>query len=253
MPSTSMNIAEWFRQLYDRDGINLSYMYDSFDRARLLHGLLLTLELAVTVIVLSVLIGIGGAWFQGSKRPVVQRLVAGFVSIFRNTPPLVQLYFMYFGLGHFLTIHTDDMSTPLLSSFQWALLSLALFGGAFNIEIFRSGIESVGIGVKEASYSLGLSPWKAFLLVIFPIALRNCLPALGNNLVELTKTTSLAYAIAVPEMMYNAKQIWGDSSNVTEMMITVLLLYVILTTALAALFGILERSLELPGLRRRAN
>jgi polar amino acid transport system permease protein len=246
-------LAEWFQNLHESGGLNLSYLYDSFDQARLLHGLALTIGMALATLVASVIIGVLGAWLQMSRHALVRNLVSGFISVFRNTPPLVQIYFMYFGLGYFLTTDVDGRSLPLFSNIQWAIFSLALFGGAFNIEIFRSGIDSVGKGVKEAAASMGLSPWRTFHLVIMPLAVRNCLPSLGNNMVELIKTTSLAYAIAVPELMYNAKQIWGDSTNVPEMMFTVLFIYVALTTSLAGAFSVLERILRVPGLHGRRN
>jgi polar amino acid transport system permease protein len=96
------DIGEWFRRFYESTGINLTYMYDDFDRARMLKGLWLTIELALITIVLSILVGILGAWLQGSRFRLLRILVDGFISLFRNTPPLVQIYFFYFGLGYLL-------------------------------------------------------------------------------------------------------------------------------------------------------
>jgi len=247
-------IADWFRWLYDRTGINLTYMYDSFDQARILKGIWLTLELSIVTIVLSILIGIFGAWLQGSRFRLLRLTVDGFISLFRNTPPLVQIYFFYFGLGYLLP-RTLDPSTgsmaPLLSNVQWAIISLSLFAGAFNIEIFRSGIEAVSKSTVEAAESLGFSRWQTYRDVVMPLAIRTCLPSLSNNLVNLIKTTNLAYAIAVPEMMYSAKQIWADSTNVPEMMLTVLIFYVTIATLFAYGMTRLERALRVPGFGRQ--
>ncbi len=241
---------DWFRRLYDTTGINLNYIYDDFDRARMLKGLWLTLELAVATIVLSIIVGLIGAWLQGSRFRWLRWLVDGFISLFRNTPPLVQIYFFYFGLGYLLPRTLDPATgsyAPLLSNIEWAIISLSLFAGAFNIEIFRSGIEAVSRSTIEAAESLGFSRWQTYRDVVMPLAIRICLPALSNNLVNLIKTTNLAYAIAVPELMYTAKQIWGDATNVTEMMLTVLVIYVVIATLFAWGMTRLERSLRVPG------
>ncbi len=110
----------------------------------------------------------------------------------------------------------------MITNVQWAIISLSLFAGAFNIEIFRSGIEAIPKSTLEAAASFGLTRWQIYRLVVLPMAIRVCLPALGNNLVNLVKTTNLAYAIAVPELLYVSKQIWSDSTNVREMMFFVL-------------------------------
>lgn len=242
-------IYDWFREFYERTGINLTFIYDDFDRARMIKGLLLTLELSVVTVILSVLIGIAGAWLQGSKLVWIRRIVAGFISFFRNTPPLVQIYFFYFGLGYLLPRIPDGSGAlvPLVSNLQWAIISLSLFAGAFNIEIFRSGIEAIPKATVEAATGLGLTRWQTYRLVILPMAIRVCLPALGNNLVNLVKTTNLAYAIAVPELLYVSKQIWSDATNVREMMLFVLLAYLVFVFILVAILHAIERRLEIPG------
>jgi len=242
--------ADWFRWLYDSTGVNLTYLYDPFDRARMLRGFLLTLWMAGVTIVLSIIVGVVGAWLQGSRSGWLRLGVDGFISLFRNTPPLVQIYFFYFGLGYLLPRVADPSSgqlEPLLTNVQWAIISLSLFAGAFNIEIFRSGIEAVSRATVEAAESLGFSRWQTYRYVVLPLAIRTCLPALSNNLVNLIKTTNLAYAIAVPELMYAAKQIWADATNVPEMMITVLVLYVAIATLFAWSMTRLERWLKVPG------
>jgi len=242
-------IYDWFREFYERTGINLTFIYDDFDRARVIKGFFLTLELSVITIILSILIGMAGAWLQGSRLVWIRRIVAGFISFFRNTPPLVQIYFFYFGLGYLLPRLADGSggTVPMVSNLQWAIISLSLFAGAFNIEIFRSGIEAIPKSTMEAGTSLGLSRWQNYRLVILPMAIRVCLPALGNNLVNLVKTTNLAYAIAVPELLYVAKQIWGDSTNVREMMFFVLFAYLFLVFVLVAILHLVERRLTIPG------
>jgi polar amino acid transport system permease protein len=243
-------VYDWFRAFYERTGINLTFIYDDFDRARMIKGFWLTLELAVVTVVLSVLVGIIGAWLRGSSFVWLRRLVDAFISFFRNTPPLVQIYFFYFGLGFLLPRVLDPASgsqVPLVTNIQWAIISLSLFAGAFNIEIFRSGIEAVPKSMVEAAESLGFSRWQIYRQVVLPLAIRVSLPALGNNLVNLVKTTNLAYAIAVPELLYVSKQIWSDATNVREMMVFVLLAYLALVAVLVVCLNRTERWLRVPG------
>lgn len=246
-------IYDWFRQFYERTGINLTFIYDDFDRARMIKGFVLTIELAIITIVLSILIGVFGAWLQGSRFVWMRRIIAGFISFFRNTPPLVQIYFFYFGIGYLLPRVSDGAGAfvPMISNLQWAIISLSLFAGAFNIEIFRSGIEAVPKAMVEAATGFGFTRWQIYRLVVLPIALRVCLPALGNNLVNLVKTTNLAYAIAVPELLYVSKQIWSDATNVREMMVFVLVAYLVLVFALVWVLNGIERRLAVPGLGQK--
>ncbi len=102
----------------------------------------------------------------------------------------------------------------------------------------------------EAAEALGYTRLGTYLHVVLPLALRVCLPALNNNLVNLLKTTTLAYAIAVPEMLYVAKQIWGTSQNVLEMMIFLLFAYVTLVGVLVFVMHRWERAMRIPGYGR---
>lgn len=242
-------VAEWFQRLYDTTGLNFSVFYDPYDRDRYFRGLWTTVYLSTVTILISIVIGGIGAWLQGSPIRPVRSAVNGFVLLFRNTPPLVQLYFFYFGLGTLLPAALDASGArvPLLGSVQWAVISLSLFAGAFNVEIFRSGIEAVPRTTVEAAEALGYTRLGAYLFVVLPLAIRVCLPALNNNLVNLLKTTTLAYAIAVPETLYAVKQIWSESQNVPEMMTLLLLTYVILVGVLVWLMHRWERSLAVPG------
>ena len=238
-------VWDWFRWLYDTTGINLTIFYDAFDRARFASGFLMTVELSVVCIVLSVVIGIVGAWIQRSHLRVARTIVYWYIQAFRNTPPLVQLYFFYFGLGAFLKGVAG--SGPLVSNVTWAIVSLSFFAGAFNVEIFRSGIEAVPRTTLEAAEALGFSRLQTYLRIVFPLAFRISLPALNNNLVNLVKTTTLAYAIAVPEMLYVSSQIWSDELNVPVMMNVLLVCYFLLVGILVYAMHRWERAIRVPG------
>src|SRR3954463_6034708 len=150
-----MAVAEFFRWLNDAHGLNFSIFYDAYDGDRFLLGLWTTLYLSVACIVLSLAIGLVGAWLQGARSGVVRALVQGYIQLFRNTPPLVQLLFFYFGVGTALGALTGGGS--FLSGVGWAIVSFSLFAGALNVEIFRSGIEAVPATTREAAEALGYS------------------------------------------------------------------------------------------------
>jgi len=243
---------DFLRQAHDAYGVNLVHFYDDFERGRLLRGMWTTLKLATLCIVLSVVIGIFGAWVQGSRSRVLRVVVQGYIQFFRNTPPLVQMYFFYFALGPMMPRVENEygIPQPMLGSFAWAMLSLSFFAGAFNVEIFRSGVEAVQKATVEAADSLGFSRWQIYREIVLPLAVRVCLPALNNNLVNLAKTTTQAYAIAVPETLFVASQIWSDRINVLEMMVTLLTFYLLMVGAFVWLMSRLERVLRVPGFGR---
>ena len=213
------------------------------------NGFLMTIKLSVVSLIFSVIIGIIGAWLQNSPLKWTRRIVGGYIQIFRNTPPLVQLYFFYFAIGSLLPKVANEYGgeVPMLGGFAWAAISLSFFAGAFNVEIFRSGMEAVPDSTVEAAEALGFSRFQIYKDITLPLAFRVILPALNNNLVNLVKTTTLAYAIAVPEMLYEANQIWSDNVNVTEMMIFLLLAYFLLVGVLVWAMHRWERAMKIPG------
>jgi polar amino acid transport system permease protein len=242
-------ITEFFRWLSDAHGINFSIFYDSFDRSRFLQGLWTTIGLSAICLVLSIVIGIVGAWLQGSRLTMTRRVVQAYIQFFRNTPPLVQLFFFYFAVGSVLPAVRDahGQMVPPVSNFGWAVVSFSFFAGAFNVEIFRAGIQAVPKATVEAAEALGYSRLQAYIHIVLPLAFRISLPALNNNLVNLVKTTTLAYAIGVPELLYSAAQIWSEVLNVREMMNVLLVMYVLIVGVLVWVMARWERAMRIPG------
>jgi polar amino acid transport system permease protein len=243
------SVTEFFQALNQNYGINLTILYDPFDIARFFSGMLVTVELFLIAAVISVAIGLVGAALLQLPYGIPRSITRGYVDFFRNTPPLVQIYFFYFGLGALVPAGTNEFGMPVerVSNFTWALVSLSLYAGAFNIEIFRSGIEAIHKSIREAATVLGYSNIGAFSHVMVPLAWRISLPALCNNMVELLKTTTLAYAIGVPELLYVSNQIWSDSLNTFEMMNVLMVVYLVLVGILAWVMYRWERALRLPG------
>jgi polar amino acid transport system permease protein len=242
-------VADFFRWLNDAHSVNFSIFYDSLDQSRFLQGLWTTIMLSAICLVLSIVIGIVGAWLQGSNLKITRRIVQGYIQFFRNTPPLVQLFFFYFAVGSVLPAVRDahGQMVPVMSNFGWAVISFSFFAGAFNVEIFRAGIQAVPKATVEAAEALGYSRLKAYIHIVLPLAFRISLPSLNNNLVNLIKTTTLAYAIGVPEMLYAAAQIWSEVLNVREMMNVLLVMYVLLVGILVWVMARWERAMRIPG------
>ena len=241
-------IAPFFKNLYDDTGWNFVIFYEQYEYDRLIEGIGVSIQLIIASLVFSLVVGIVGAWAQGAKSPIVRYVMAGYIQIFRNTPPFVQILFFYFVLGT-LTPSYDagGYQIALIGNFGWAVISLGFFAGAFNVEIFRSGIEAVPESTREAAEALGYTRLESYIHVIFPLAFRVCLPSLNNNLVNLLKTTTLAYGIAVPEMMYTANQIWSDNVNVSEMMIVLFVFYIGLVAVLVYGMHRWEKKMMIPG------
>ncbi|MEM6624873.1 MAG: amino acid ABC transporter permease [Pseudomonadota bacterium] len=244
-------MEEFFRQLADdAPRWNFIWMYDDRQQGKILAGLWMTVKLSVACLILSVIIGLVGAWMQGAKSAWVRAIVAGYIQFFRNTPPLVQLLLFYFALGQFTPTYSPDgwLEVPIITNVGWAIISLSFFAGAFNVEIFRAGIEAVPESTREASESLGFSRFQTFIYVVLPLAFRVCLPALNNNLVNLVKTTTQAYAIAVPELLYHSVSIWNDYPSAQYPTMTlVFFAYILLVGILVCGMARWERAMKIPG------
>jgi len=244
-------VEDYFRQLAeDAPRWNFIWIYDERQQGKILSGIWMTIKLSVACVILSLVIGIVGAWMQGAPSRIVRAIVQGYIQFFRNTPPFVQLLFFYFALGQFTPTYSPDgwLEVPVISNVGWAIISLSFFAGAFNVEIFRAGIEAVPDSTREASESLGFSRLQTYRYVVLPLAFRVCLPALNNNLVNLVKTTTQAFAIAVPELLYQSVSIWNDYPSAQNP--TMLLLFVVYILLVAVLvFGMhrWERSMRIPG------
>jgi polar amino acid transport system permease protein len=171
--------------------------------AFMLAGLGLTLQLSISAIALSVLLGVLLAVAAMSPMRVLRWGSRGYVECFRAVPLLVLLLWVYYGL--------PVVSGLQLDAFLAGVLSLALSDAAFEAEVFRAGLQSVAKGQREAAETLGLSRWQTFRFVVFPQAIRTILPALGNQFVYVLKMSSLVSVIGLQELTRRANEL-----NVTE-------------------------------------
>ena len=237
---SEVSLRLWLEQ----HGLSLSIVWDPMDRQRFLLGLGLTLLLSLASIALSLLIGVVGAAGLGSRQGLWRGISGAYVALFRNTPLLVQLFFFYFGVGALLPL-VDGVR--LLNGTQWAIIVIALHSGAFQAVNLRAGIDGVPRATLQAAAALGMQERTVLRHIVLPLALRNSLPAMGNTVVQTIKSTSIAYAIAVPELLYASNRIWSDNFNVAEMMQVLLLVWLLLIGLSSWLLRRLEYHLRLPG------
>ena len=244
-------IRQFFLDLYDvAPRWNFIFFHDPVQWERVVEGFWVTLELSIACVILSVIIGVVGAWLQRAHLRAIRNIVQGYIQFFRNTPPFVQLLFFYFALGQFTPTYSPDgwLEVPIVSNVGWAIISLGFFAGAFNVEIFRAGIEAVPESTQEAAEALGMSRLQAYIYVVFPLAFRISLPALNNNLVNLVKTTTQALAIAVPELLYQFLGIWNDYPSALYPSLTmVFIIYIGLVGALVFSMHRWEKAMRIPG------
>jgi polar amino acid transport system permease protein len=186
----------------------------------LLWGCLGTLGLATSGMTLAVIIGIGGVVLRDSKIRQLRWLVMSFVELIRNTPFLVQIYFIFFALP-FVGIK--------LSSTPTAVIALGVNGGAYAIEILRGGVQSISKGQIEAGLALGLHNLQVFRLIVLKPALRAVYPSLASQFILLTLTTSITSAIAAYELTSVAKLIENESFRSFEVYFTVTALYLVMS------------------------
>lgn len=196
-----------------------------------LLGLALGLALALAALAIGIAIGLILA-FITMGRGLGQRLVAVYVSVFRNTPLLVIILFVYFALPQ-IGIR--------LGKYESFIASLAVYSGAYLTEVFRAGLAGVPPGVIDAGRAIGLKRLQLALHVVLPIMIRNCLPALGTTFISLFKDTSLAAVIAVPELTYQARKLNTETFRVAEAWATASVLYLSTCLVIAATLRFVER------------
>jgi polar amino acid transport system permease protein len=200
----------------------------------LFQGALLTLVISALAMVLAVLVGLALALVSQAPAAAGRRLVAAYVEVFRNTPLLIQIFIVYFGLPQL---------GLKLSPFLSGLSALVLYAAAYNAEIFRAGLEAVPFGQLEAARSLGLGTLETLRWVTVPQALRISFPALGNNLVSLVKNSSLVSTIGMVELTFVANDISFNNFRTFEIYGATAVLYVVIVLTLTRLLRRAERRL----------
>lgn len=203
-------------------------------------GLLITFRVSLVCL----LIGLGTGFPAALARVYGPRwlrwLVTGYTEIFRGTPVLVQLFLVYYGLPQF---------GVTFSAFTSAYIALGLNSGAYQSEYFRGAIQAISGGQMMAARSMGMTRLQAIQHVIIPQAFRYALPAWSNEVVSMVKITSIVYLIAVPEMLYVAKELMAKYFNPFQTYITVGIVYLAVIGLLTLGLSYIERKTTIPGLQ----
>jgi polar amino acid transport system permease protein len=203
----------------------------------LIDGLLVTCRITLVSFLLAFTIGLVTALLRLSHSFVGRGMARGYLEIVRNTPLLVQIFFVYFVLGPILGI----------SRFYAAVLALSFFEGAYASEIIRAGIVSIPRGQWDAAYSLGLTKLGAYRKVILPQAIRWVLPPLTSQAISLVKDSALVSTIAVYDLTMRGEEIISETFLVFEVWFTVAAIYLALTLILSMVINVMENRLKVPG------
>ncbi|MGV6989509.1 amino acid ABC transporter permease [Testudinibacter sp. P80/BLE/0925] len=210
--------------------MNWSYIYSVLPRY--FEATLLTLQLAFAGIVLSLLLGLLCSIVTTYKVRYLQLPVKCYIEISRNTPLLIQVFFLYFGLSK-IGIQ--------LSGFTCAVIGLAFLGGSYMAEAIRAGLQAVSKNQIESGLSIGLKPQQVFRYITLPQAFAISIPAIGANCLFLMKETSVVSAIAVAELMFLAKDLIGMDYKTNEALFLLVVFYLIILLPVSLLISKLER------------
>ncbi len=201
-------------------------------REELAWGALLTVELSAMAMVLSLILAVIGAFLRISGPKPIRLAIATYVEVIRNTPFLVQIFMLYFGLPT-LGVRLDAN--------EGALIALVLNGSAYTIEIVRAGIESIGHGQTEAALAVGLHRFQVFRLVILPQALRAVVPPLGSQFILLMLNSSIVSVISADELTAMAQDVQSRTFRPFETFIVATLIYLVLSLIFSGAFAAIER------------
>ena len=199
----------------------------------------LTISIAFFGILLSTFWGFICCVIRYYKIPVLNRVIGVYIELSRNTPLLIQLFFLYFGLPK-LGI--------FLSSEACGVLGLTFLGGSYMAEAFRSGLEAIPISQTESGLSLGLTKWQVLRYIIIPQAAVIALPAFSANVIFLIKETSVFSVVALGDLMYVAKGLIGLYYKTDEALFMLVISYLLILLPISLILGLIERKVRYAGL-----
>jgi polar amino acid transport system permease protein len=203
----------------------------------MIQGIELGLFMTVISLFLGVFIGIIMAFAAISHNKLLNWAATFYTAFFRNTPLLILVYIVYFGLPD-IGIRLDK-----ITSF---IVTLAFYAGAYMTEVFRAGLAAIPKGIIEAGQTIGLTGTQIKLQLQLPIMFRNVLPSMSNYMISLFKDTSIAASITIPELTYQARKLNVETFRVFEAWITAAVLYVMVCYAIAFLLRQVEKAMKIP-------
>ena len=215
--------------------LNFNFVWKYADK--LWWGLALSIELAFISILIGCVIGLALALAHSGGGRIMRSCVTAYVEFVRNVPLLLLIYLIFYGIpsiGGFAYDATESF-----------VATLALYSGAYLVEVFRAGLDAIPKGVIDAGKAIGLTPWQRFVSVRLPIMLRIVLPSLSNVFISLFKDTSLASVIAVPELLYGANWIKTNTFRQVEVWLVVWPMYLVTGYLILVALRQLERRFAL--------
>jgi polar amino acid transport system permease protein len=198
----------------------------------------LTVRIAFIGIIFSIVVGLICSLIRYYRIPVLRNIIGIYIELSRNTPLLIQLFFLYFGLPKIGIV---------LSSEACAVVGLIFLGGSYMSEAFRSGLESISEIQTEAGLSLGLKKLQVLRYILLPQAISVSIPAFSANVIFLIKETSVFSAVALADLMYVAKDLIGLYYQTDEALLMLVSAYCIILLPISVIFTIIERKLRYAG------
>ena len=215
-------------------GANIVKLLKNYWKMFLIEGVSNTLILTCIAVSLGAILGTLVAMLKMSRFRIIRFVITAYVEIIRGTPILLQLYIFYFALPQM-------MPFLKLSPFMWVAIAMCVNSSAYVSEVIRSGIQAVDKGQTEAARSLGLSSGQTMIKVVLPQAIKNILPALGNEFIMILKETSLASTFYLGDLMTSYLLVKGATYLGFECLIIVGVIYFCLTYPLSKVVGYFEK------------
>ncbi len=214
---------------------NVIKLIQQYWKVFLLEGVKYTLLLSIVTVFFGAIFGSILALGKMSRIAPLRWLVTAYVEIIRGTPMLLQLYFFAFVLPKVL---------PIVDTYTAVQIALICNSAAYVSEVIRSGIQSVDIGQTEAARSLGMTGRQTMIHIVLPQAIKNILPALGNEFIMIIKDTSLGSTFFIGEVMTSYLKVKGATYLALEALIIIAVIYFVLTFTLSKIFAKVERRLK---------
>tara|TARA_B100000683_G_scaffold244669_1_gene255071 strand:- start:350 stop:1027 length:678 start_codon:yes stop_codon:yes gene_type:complete len=219
--------------------MDFELMINSFPK--LLSAAVITLKLLSVSLIIGLFIGLLFAILRLNKNIFINKFAYGYSYLFRGTPLLVQIFIIYFGLGQIEYLRTTFLWTILREPYWCAIIAFALNTGAYTSEILRSAFQTIKPGIIEAGKSLGISNKIIFYKIQIPIAIRQSLPAYGNEIILMMKGTSLASTVTIMDLTGVAKYIISTTFRPVEVFIVAGGIYLFMTFIIHNLIKFLEK------------
>ena len=219
--------------------MDLELMINSLPK--LLNAAVITLKLLSVSLIIGLFIGLFFAILRLNKNIFINRFAYGYSYVFRGTPLLVQIFIIYFGLGQIEYLRSTVLWVVLKEPYWCAIIAFALNTGAYTSEILRSAFQTIKPGIIEAGKSLGISNKIIFYKIQIPIAIRQSLPAYGNEIILMMKGTSLASTVTIMDLTGVAKYIISTTFKPIEVFIVAGGIYLFMTFIIHNLIKFLEK------------